>query len=361
MSTLPTGGAAPPAPAAPTGTAPTTTAGRLRAVAAAVGRFVRSQPLGAVALSVLTLFVLCGLLAPLVAPYDPLEQFRRDILAEPSAQFWLGTDDLGRDVLSRSLHGARTSLLIGVATTAVSLVLGTTIGVVSGYAGRGVDLVLQRVMDAVQAVPGIVLLLFIAVILGPSVRNTIIALTVVITPAFNRIARGETLRVREERYVEAARATGAGLGRILFRHVLPNILAPVFTLASLIFAGVIIAESALSFLGIGPPPPTPSWGMMLSEGVRYVERAPWMIVVPAILLSLAVFSLNLLGDALRDHLDPRLQRTVFTESRRWWRPRPPAGLAPGLAAAADRTDGTSAQPGPDDRPPAAGPGGPSHL
>ncbi|MEU6701381.1 ABC transporter permease [Pseudonocardia sp. NPDC046786] len=305
----------------------------LRAVPRAVARFVRAQPLGAVALSVLTLFVLAGLLAPLVAPYDPLEQFRRDILAEPSAAFLLGTDDLGRDVLSRALHGARTSLLIGVTTTAISLVLGTAIGVVSGYAGRGIDIVLQRVMDAVQAIPGIVLLLFIAVILGPSVRNTIIALTVVITPSFNRIARGETLRVREERYVEAARATGARTGRILSLHVLPNILAPVFTLASLIFAGVIIAESALSFLGIGAPPPTPSWGLMLSDGVRYVERAPWLIVVPAVLLSLAVFSLNLLGDALRDHLDPRLQRATFTESRRWWRVRPPTRLAPSLAGA----------------------------
>lgn len=316
------------------------TPGRLRAVPGAIGRFVRAQPLGGIALTVLTLFVLAGLLAPLVAPHDPLEQFRRDILDGPSARFLLGTDDLGRDVLSRSLHGARTSLLIGVVTTAVSLLLGTTIGVVSGYAGRGVDIVLQRVMDAVQAIPGIILLLFIAVILGPSVRNTIIALTVVITPSFNRIARGETLRVREERYVEAARATGAGTGRILSRHVLPNIVAPVFTLASLIFAGVIIAESALSFLGIGAPPPTPSWGLMLSEGVRYVERAPWLIVVPAILLSLAVFSLNLLGDALRDHLDPRLQHATFAESRRWWRPRPPARLAPGLARAAEELDAT---------------------
>jgi len=299
----------------------------------AVRQFVRAQPLGAIALVLITVFVLAALLAPWIAPHDPLEQFRRDILSEPSARFPLGTDDLGRDVLSRAIHGARTSLLVGVATTAASLVLGTAIGVVSGYFGRAVDVVLQRVMDAVQAVPGIVLLLFIAVVLGPSVRNTVIALTVVITPSFNRIARGETLRIREERYVEAARATGAGVPRILLRHVLPNLLASVLTLGSLIFAGVIIAESALSFLGIGAPAPTPSWGAMLSEGVRYVERAPWIVLVPAALLSLAVFSFNLLGDALRDHLDPRLQRPVIDQAaRRWWRGgRPPAALAPSLA------------------------------
>ncbi|OLT04676.1 ABC transporter permease [Pseudonocardia sp. CNS-004] len=263
----------------------------------ALRRFVRAQPLGAVALVLIVVFVLAAVLAPWLAPHDPLEQFRRNILEEPSGEFPLGTDDLGRDVLSRTIHGARTSLLIGVATTGISLVLGTTVGVVSGYFGRAVDVVIQRVMDAVQAIPGIVLLLFIAVILGPSVRNTVIALTVVITPSFNRIARGETLRIREERYVEAARATGAGTPRILALHVLPNLFASVFTLGSLIFAGVIIAESALSFLGIGAPPPTPSWGAMLSEGVRYVERAPWIILVPAALLSLAVFSFNLLGDA----------------------------------------------------------------
>ncbi|GAA0899162.1 ABC transporter permease [Pseudonocardia zijingensis] len=309
----------------------------LRDAAGALRGFVRAQPLGAVALVLIVVFVLAAVLAPWLAPHDPLEQFRRNILEEPSAQFPLGTDDLGRDVLSRTIHGARTSLLIGVATTGISLVLGTAIGVVSGYFGRAVDVVIQRVMDAVQAIPGIVLLLFIAVILGPSVRNTVIALTVVITPSFNRIARGETLRIRQERYVEAARATGASTPRILALHVLPNMFAPVFTLGSLIFAGVIIAESALSFLGIGAPPPTPSWGAMLSEGVRYVERAPWIILVPAALLSLAVFSFNLLGDALRDHLDPRLQRPVARAARRWWgRGRPPAGLAPSLARAVER-------------------------
>jgi peptide/nickel transport system permease protein len=315
--------------------------------------FARAQPLGMIALVLITLFVLVALLAPWIAPHDPLEQFRRDMLEPPSAQYLLGTDDLGRDVLSRAVHGARTSLLVGVVTTGVSLVLGTALGVVSGYCGRAVDVVLQRIMDAIQAVPGIVLLLFIAVVLGPSVRNTIIALTVVITPSFNRIARGETLRVRQERYIESARATGAGPLRILGRHVLPNMFAQVLTLGSLIFAGVIIAESALSFLGIGAPPPTPSWGAMLSEGVRYVERAPWIILVPAVLLSLGVFSFNLLGDALRDHLDPRLTRPAARAATRWWgMRRPPARLAPSLAAAADRQAAAEEQADP--HPPGTG-------
>jgi len=311
----------------------------VRRVLRSLRAFVRAQPLGAAALLLICLFVLVAIAAPLVAPHDPIEQFRRHILEPPSAAYPLGTDDLGRDVLSRAIHGARTSLIIGVTTTTISLVVGTAIGVISGYFGRGLDLAIQRVMDAVQAIPGIVLLLFIAVVLGPSVRNTIIALTFFIIPSFNRIARAETLRVRQEPYVEAARATGAGAPRILYRHILPNMMASVFTLGSLIFAGVIIAESALSFLGIGAPPPTPSWGLMLSEGVRYVERAPWLIIVPSIALSIAVFSFNLLGDALRDHLDPRLQRHVKA-ARPWFGRRVISRLAPSLAKGVERIEAT---------------------
>ncbi len=338
------GTAAESSPAAPRSPRPPRRA-VVRRVLRSLRGFVRAQPLGATALLLISIFVLAALAAPIVAPYDPIEQFRRDILEPPSAAYLLGTDDLGRDVLSRTIHGARTSLIIGVLTTGISLVVGTAIGVVSGYFGRGPDLVIQRVADAVQAIPGIVLLLFIAVILGPSVRNTIIALTVVITPSFNRIARAETLRVRQEPYVEAARATGAHATRILTRHILPNMLASVFTLGSLIFAGVIIAESALSFLGIGAPPPTPSWGLMLSEGVRYVERAPWLIIVPSIALSIAVFSFNLLGDALRDHLDPRLARPVARAARLWQGRRLISRLAPSLAGGAERIESSDAPAG----------------
>ncbi|MFY1637990.1 ABC transporter permease [Solwaraspora sp. WMMB335] len=271
-----------------------------------VRRFMRSQPLGAVSVVVILGFVGTALLAPLIAPYDPITQHRDYILGAPTGEYLLGTDDLGRDVLSRTIHGARTSLLIGLATTAISVSIGTLLGILSGYLGRGTDMVVQRIADAIQAIPPIVLLLFIAVLLGPSVRNTVIALIVVTMPSFNRVARGETLRIREEGYVEAARSTGSGPARIMRKHVLPNMLAPMFTMATLVFASVIIAESALSFLGIGTPPPTPSWGRMISEGLRFVEQAPWLVVAPGVVLSLAVFGFNLLGDALRDFLDPKL-------------------------------------------------------
>jgi peptide/nickel transport system permease protein len=275
---------------------------------AGLKRFVRTEKLGAVSLVLITLFVVMAVFAPLLAPHDPLEQFRRNITEAPSAEFPLGTDDLGRDVLSRLIYGARSSMIISVVTTVASLVLGTIIGVSSGFLGRRFDLLVQRVMDAIQSVPPLVLLLFLAVVLTPSMTSTILALTIVITPSFNRIARAETMRIREETYIEAARATGSSSMRTMVKHVLPNMAAPMLTMASLLFAGVIIAESALSFLGIGTPPPTPSWGGMLSSGARFVELAPWMILAPGIVLSVAVFAFNLLGDALRDFFDPRLQR-----------------------------------------------------
>lgn len=271
-------------------------------------RFVRTEPLGAVSLAVVVLFVLVALFAPWIAPYDPVRQFRTDLLSPPSASFWLGTDEVGRDLLSRVIFGARTSLMIALGVTLCGLIVGTVIGLLSGYFGRWPDMVLQRISDAIQAVPPLVLLLFLAVLLGPSIRNTIIALSVVVIPQFNRIVRGEAIRLREEPFVEAARATGAGHLRIMTKHLLRNLLAPMFTLATLVFASVMIVESALSFLGIGTPPPTPSWGRMLSDGLRYVERAPWIVLSPGIALSVAVFGFNLLGDALRDFFDPRLRR-----------------------------------------------------
>ncbi|HWL99980.1 MAG TPA: ABC transporter permease [Nocardioidaceae bacterium] len=274
----------------------------------AFGRFLRTKPLGALSLAFIVMIVFVAVLAPLIAPYDPLMQDRTRISESPSGRYLLGTDDLGRDILSRLIYGARSSMVIGVATTVISLTLGTILGVVSGFLGKGRDLVIQRIMDAIQSVPPLVLLLFMAVVLTPSIQGTIIALVVVITPSFNRVARAETLRIREEFYIEAARATGAGTWRIMTRHVLPNMAAPLLTMSSLLFAGVLIAESALSFLGIGTPPPTPSWGLMLSDGVRYTMLAPWMVIAPGIVLSMAVFAFNLLGDSLRDFLDPRLQR-----------------------------------------------------
>jgi ABC-type dipeptide/oligopeptide/nickel transport system permease subunit len=271
--------------------------------------FVRTQRLATVALLIIVLFVVAAIFAPLLAPYGATEQIRTAIRHAPDGHYWFGTDDLGRDIYSRVLYGARTSILISVTTVVVSGAIGTAIGVLSGYfGGRWLDSLLQRIMDAIIAVPGLVLLLFLAAVLGPSIRNTIIALIILIVPAFSRVARGEMLRVREEPYVEAARANGCGTVRILVRHGLPNLFAPLIVVTSLLFAGVLIAESALSFLGIGTPPPTASWGRMLSEGTRFLEIAPWMVVFPGGALTLAVLAFNILGDGLRDFLDPRSRR-----------------------------------------------------
>jgi ABC-type dipeptide/oligopeptide/nickel transport system permease subunit len=272
-------------------------------------RFVRTQPMAAAALVIIVVFVILAALAPWVAPFGATEQNRTAFQQPPGGAFLFGTDDLGRDVFSRVLYGARTSLLISVITVLASGTIGTVIGVISGFfGGRWVDSLFQRIMDTVLAVPGLVLLLFIAAVLGPSIRNTIIALTFLIVPSFNRVARGEMLRIREEPYVEAARANGCSVARILFRHGLPNLFAPLVVVTTLLFAGVLIAESALSFLGIGTPPPTASWGRMLSEGTRFLEISPWMVVFPGGALTLAVLAFNLLGDGLRDFLDPRTRR-----------------------------------------------------
>lgn len=272
-------------------------------------QFAREQPLGAVAAALIFLFVVIAVLAPLLAPYDPLSQERTSIMVGPSAAHLMGTDDLGRDVLSRTMYGARTSLLIAVSTLAAGGLIGLVFGVLSGYfGGTWIDSAIQRTMDALMAIPSIVLLLFIAALLGPSIRNTIIALSLLVIPSFNRVARGEMLRIRAETYVEAARAVGCGTRRILFRYGLPNLMAPLFVVGSLTFAVVLIAESALSFLGIGTPPPTPSWGRMLSEASRQLEIAPWMALFPGLVLSISVLAFNLLGDAMRDYLDPKQRR-----------------------------------------------------
>jgi peptide/nickel transport system permease protein len=270
---------------------------------------VKEQPFGAVALALIAFFVGMAILSPWLAPYNPLEQDRAHIMAPPSGAHLFGTDELGRDLLSRTMAGARTSLLISVSTLAVGGLIGLVLGILSGYfGGSWVDTVIQRCMDSLMAVPSIVLLLFIAALLGPSIRNTVIALSLLVIPSFNRVARGEMLRIREETYVEAARSIGCSTWRILTRYGLPNLMAPLFVMASLLFAVVLIAESALSFLGIGTPPPTPSWGRMLSEGSASMEIAPWIALFPGIALSVSVLAFNLLGDAMRDFLDPKQRR-----------------------------------------------------
>lgn len=269
-------------------------------------RLLRTQPLGVVAFLAILVFVGAAAFAPMIAPFDPTEQHRDAFLQLPGGPYLMGTDDLGRDIFSRVLYGARTSLLVAVCTLVAGGAIGLAIGVVSGYyAGGWVDTLLQRVMDTLMAIPGIVLLLFVAALLGASIVNTVIALSLLVIPTFNRVSRGEMLRIREELYVESARASGCSTWRILRRHGLPNLMAPILVIGSLTFAIIIIAESALSFLGIGTPPPTPSWGAMLSDGTRYMEIAPWIVVFPGGALTVAVLAFNLLGDALRDFFDPK--------------------------------------------------------
>lgn len=268
----------------------------------------RKKPLGVVSAALISVIVLTAVFAPLIAPYDPTETHPRDRLLGPSATYWFGTDDLGRDVFSRIVYGARTSLWAGVAATAFGTLLGAMIGMLSGYAGGRVDMLIQRAMDSLQALPLIVLLLVVVVALGPSLWNLIWALSIGILPAAARIVRGSTLAVKTELFVEGARIVGASPLRILARHILPNVMAPIIVIASITIGGAILAEAALSFLGLGVPPPNPSWGGMLAaSGRRYFERSPSLAVFPGLAITLTVLAFNLLGDALRDVLDPKLR------------------------------------------------------
>ncbi|MFD1848764.1 ABC transporter permease [Oceanobacillus bengalensis] len=269
-------------------------------------RFIRTQKIGLVSILFIFLVVLVAILAPMIAPFDPVDQNREAFLAAPNAQHVMGTDDLGRDVFSRIVYGSRISLLVGFATVIISIIIGILIGMVSGYFGGIVDMVIQRIMDAIMAIPALILALFIAALLGPAIQNVIIALVIIEIPRFARIVRGEMMRIRETNFVEASRSVGANALRIIMRHGLPNMMAPIIVMASLAFGQTIIAEASLSFLGIGTPPPNPSWGLMLSNASRYMESAPWLVIFPGLALSLLVLAFNLLGDALRDFLDPKL-------------------------------------------------------
>lgn len=270
-------------------------------------QFSRSK-IAVTALTVLLLMALAAIAAPLLAPYHPVEGVDAEAyLSPPSARHWLGTDRFGRDVLSRLVYGARISFQVGLVSVSISLVAGTIIGVCAGYFGRAVDATLSRGMDIVMAFPDILLALAIMAVLGASLRNVMLAIGIVYTPIFARIARGATLQVRDLPYVEAARALGLRHPRILLRHILPNIAAPLIVQTTLSFAFAILAEAALSFLGLGVEPDTPSWGIMLRDGKSRMELAWWVAVFPGVAISFAVLAFNLLGDGLRDALDPRLR------------------------------------------------------
>ena len=274
--------------------------------------FVTQQPLGAGGLIFIILMALCAAFAPWVAPYDPLMVDYAAQLAAPSRDHWLGTDSFGRDVASRIIFGARTALAIGFIASFVGSTLGAIIGVVSAYFGGKVDLVIQGIMDVLLSFPIIVLAITVVAILGNNVVlgidvNLIIAIALPMLPRVERVVRASALAIRELPYVDAARAAGYSHTRIIFRHIVPNVVAPYLIMLTAFVAQAILAEASLSFLGLGVTEPTPSWGLMLSGAAAdFYQQAPWMIVFPGIAISMGVFAFNLFGDSLRDWLDPKI-------------------------------------------------------
>ena len=272
-----------------------------------VARQLRRHKGAFAGLLVLLLLSLVALSAPLLAPYDPLKVQARKALRPPSGEFFLGTDQYGRDVLSRTLYGTRISLLVGCISVSIATVCGLLIGLVAGYYGGMVDNLCMRCMDIMLAFPGILLALAIVSILGPSLANLMIAVGISAIPAYARLVRGAVLSAKQNLYVEAARVVGCSSGTILFRHILPNVAAPVIVLCTLGMGSAILAAAALSFLGLGSQPPTPEWGRMLSEGRAYLREHWWIATTPGLAILITVLATNLLGDGLRDALDPRLK------------------------------------------------------
>jgi peptide/nickel transport system permease protein len=279
----------------------------------ALSILVRRKPLGAVSALILCGLVVVAILAPVLAPYDPYkfnlnERGLPIRLHPPNAKFLCGTDPLGRDVLSRIVYGSRVSLIVGFASVAIGTLLGTLLGLVSGYWEGGVDQVLQRAVDTIMALPGIVLALAVVSVLGQSLTNIILVIGLVIAPGASRVVRGTVLSIKQNTFIDAAYAAGATPWRIVLRHILPNAFAPILIIASVWLGNAIVIEAALSFLGLGTPPPTPTWGGMLSgEGRRNLETAPYLAIFPGLAISIVVLAFNMLGDALRDLLDPRLR------------------------------------------------------
>lgn len=282
--------------------------GRSRRAWTTLARFVRKKPLGAAGGIVMLLIVLTALFAGLVATHDPIATDAARTLARPSGEHWLGSDHLGRDIYSRIVHGARVSLIVGVASTLLGSVLGGLVGLLSGYIGGKTDLLSQRLLDILQGLPLLVLALVMSAALGPSIENVVIAISVPIIPRAARVVRSSVVSIREMQYVEAARALGVRHLRIAFRHILPNTVGPFIVLCTAQLGSAVLVEAALSFLGLGVPEPYPSWGRMLSvSAAEYAQKAPHLVLFPGAAISLAVFGSNLLGDALRDTLDPRLR------------------------------------------------------
>lgn len=253
----------------------------------------------------LLLFVAIALLAPWLAPHDPLKANFLSVRKPPSAEFWLGTDELGRDILSRLIWGTRSSLLAGVVSVGIAMLIGIPLGLLAGYFGGWLDAIVSRVTDALLSCPFLVLAIALGAFLGPSLGNAMIAIGLSAMPIFARLTRGQVLAVRHEDYIEGARAIGLPHRWIILRYVLPNVQSPLVVQATLTIASAILAEASLSFLGLGQQPPAPSWGSMLNTAKNFMEQAPWMSIVPGVAIYVTVLSFNLVGDGLRDALDPK--------------------------------------------------------
>lgn len=275
---------------------------------AIICKFIVTKPLGALGGAVIIIMGLAGIFAETIAPFDVYELDQTLQFGPPNLTHWLGTDEFGRDLLSRIIFGARIAMFIGFAASFVGATGGAIIGVVSAYMGGKTDLIIQRVMDVLLAIPLLVLALAIVTVLGRSIPNLIIAIAIPIIPRTARVVRSSALAAKENVYVEAARAVGSSHIRVMFRHIIPNVMAPYLIILTATLGSAILTEASLSFLGLGTAEPTPSWGLMLSGGAPlYAEKAPWVAIFPGVAISLAVFGFNLLGDSLRDALDPKLR------------------------------------------------------
>ncbi|MED1467184.1 nickel transporter permease [Bacillus salipaludis] len=273
----------------------------------AVQAFYKNK-LAVIGLAIVLFFIVLAIVAPLIAPYSYKDQVLAERLQAPSGKHWFGTDDFGRDIFSRIVYGARISLWVGFFSVLGSVVIGTLLGIVAGYYGRWVDTIISRIFDIMLAFPSILLAIAVVAILGPSLQNALIAIAVINIPNFGRLVRSKVLSVKQEEYIMAARAVGMKDTRILLKHILPNSISPVIVQATLAIATAIIEAAALGFLGLGAQAPTPEWGKMLSDSKQYLVQAPWTLFFPGIAIMLTVLGFNLMGDGLRDVLDPKMKQ-----------------------------------------------------
>lgn len=269
--------------------------------------FMRNKT-AVVGFAIVVFFIILALLAPLISPYDYKAQVLSERLQAPSATHWFGTDDLGRDILTRTLYGARISLWVGFVSVIGSIIIGTFLGILAGFYGRWVDMIISRVFDILLAFPAILLAIAIVAILGPSLQNALYAIAIVNIPTYGRLVRSRVLSLRQEEFITAARATGVRDARILFRHILPNSLTPIIVQGTLGVATAIIEAAGLGFLGMGAQPPEPEWGKMLSDSRQFIQTAPWTVIFPGVSILLTSLGFNLMGDGLRDTFDPRMKR-----------------------------------------------------